>query len=124
MLPLIAVGLRIVRLHPLLTTLRWLADRTGRCSQAPDLAAEVRRTRRFTALAAERGPLAGTCLSRSLTLWWLLRRRGIRTDLRIGVRKEAGRFEAHAWVEREGVVVNDRTEVVQQYAAFAETLSA
>ena len=42
-------------------------------------------------------------------LWWLLRRRGIAAELRIGARKEFERFEAHAWVEVDSAVLNDAT---------------
>jgi len=42
-----------------------------------------------------------------MVLWWLLQARGIAADLRIGARKETGRFEAHAWVETGGAVLND-----------------
>ena len=59
-----------------------------------------------------------TCLHRSLTLWWLLRRQSIASELRIGVRKEQGRFEAHAWVERAGVALNDGSDVGLRFAAF------
>ncbi len=51
-------------------------------------------------------------------LWWLLRRQGVASELRIGVRKEQGRFEAHAWVEREGVALNDGSDVNVRFAAF------
>lgn len=61
---------------------------------------------------------APTCLHRSLTLWWLLGRQGIASELRIGVRKEQGRFEAHAWVEREGVALNGELDVGSRFAAF------
>jgi Transglutaminase-like superfamily len=50
------------------------------------------------------------CLEQSVTLLWLLQRRGIGAELRIGVRKQAGRFEAHAWVERNGVVLSETAE--------------
>jgi hypothetical protein len=49
-----------------------------------------------------------TCLPRSLTLWWLLRRRGIESELRLGVRKDGDSIVAHAWVECEGEVVGDK----------------
>jgi hypothetical protein len=65
-----------------------------------------------------------TCLHRSLTLWWLLRRQGIASELRIGVRMEQGRFEAHAWVERAGVALNDGSDVGLRFAAFEGLLSA
>ena len=36
----------------------------------------------------------------------MLRRRGMNPELRIGARKEAERFEAHAWVELDGAVLD------------------
>ncbi len=59
-----------------------------------------------------------SCLEQSLVLWWLLGRRGIPAELRIGARKEAGRFEAHAWVELGNVVLNDSGESHQHFAPF------
>jgi len=47
------------------------------------------------------------CMVESLALWWLLRCYGIDSDLRLGVRTITGRFESHAWVEYQGVVLND-----------------
>jgi hypothetical protein len=59
-----------------------------------------------------------SCLEESLTLWWLLAKQGIASEVRIGVRKQAEEFEAHAWVEREGVALNEPTEKHRHYAAF------
>lgn len=59
-----------------------------------------------------------TCLPQSLTLWWLLRRHGIQSELRLGVRKEGEEFKAHAWVEVDGVALNDRDDVRHRYSAF------
>jgi len=65
-----------------------------------------------------------TCLEESLALWWLLGRRGISSELRIGVRKHDEKFEAHAWVECEGRAVNEPQALHEHYAAFdAELLS-
>jgi hypothetical protein len=58
------------------------------------------------------------CLEQSLVLWWLLTRRAIPAELRIGARKEAGRFEAHAWVELGRVVLNDAGEEHLHFAPF------
>jgi hypothetical protein len=65
-----------------------------------------------------------TCLSRSLVLRWLLQRRGIETQLRIGVRLAGGELDAHAWVEHAGVPLNDSADVGERYAAFDGELSA
>jgi len=48
------------------------------------------------------------CLQRSAVATWLLRRNGIPAELVIGYRPVP--FESHAWVEVNGVVVNDRPQ--------------
>ncbi|HTC63023.1 MAG TPA: lasso peptide biosynthesis B2 protein [Candidatus Saccharimonadales bacterium] len=64
------------------------------------------------------------CLERSITLWWILRRDGVESELRIGARKKDGRFEAHAWIELGGQVLNDDIEVHQHYARFDAQIAA
>lgn len=59
---------------------------------------------------AARYTVTNTCLHRSLALWWLLGRRGVPSQIRMGTRRLHGRFEAHAWVECAGLVVNDGGE--------------
>jgi len=77
------------------------------------------------ARSAERhGPLTPNCLERSLTLWWMLRRDGIEGNLHIGARKNESRFEAHAWVELRGVVLNDSADVHKHYARFDAPIAA
>ena len=58
-------------------------------------------------------------LTRSLVLGWLLQRRGVATELRIGVRLVGGVLDAHAWVEYLGVPVNDRRDVAPQFGPFS-----
>jgi hypothetical protein len=75
--------------------------------------------------AADRhGLVHPSCLAKSLTLWWLLGRQGIPSHLRIGIRKEKEKFEAHAWVERDGAALNEPDERHHHYAAFDAALSA
>jgi hypothetical protein len=64
------------------------------------------------------------CLSVSLALWWLLARQGIASDLRLGVRKEGEKFEAHAWVECGGLPLNEPEAKHQQFAAFDAALAS
>ena len=59
-----------------------------------------------------------TCLDKSLALWWLLGRQGIASLVRIGARKNSSDFEAHAWVECDGVALNEPEEPHRHYAAF------
>jgi hypothetical protein len=58
-------------------------------------------------VAASRGPYRGNCLQQSLTLWWLLRRQNIESQIRFGARKDGGEFKAHAWVEVDGYALNE-----------------
>jgi len=75
--------------------------------------------------AADRhGPVHPSCLAKSLTLWWLLARQGIPSHLRIGIRKEAEKFEAHAWVERDGAALNEPDEHHHHYTAFDAAFSS
>ena len=73
-------------------------------------------------IAARHLPFPATCLTRSLLLGWLLRRRGVHSKLCIGVRLTHGALEAHAWVECEGVPVNDRPDVSAQFASFGNLI--
>ncbi len=63
-------------------------------------------------------PIPGSCLSRSLTLWWLLRRRGLRTSLLLGTRRVNGSFQAHAWLTYHGQPLNAGGRVHENYRAF------
>ena len=68
--------------------------------------------------AARYGFVRATCLEESLTLWHLLRKQGHGAKLRIGVRKRAQKFEAHAWVEHDGTALNQAEQMHRHYAAF------
>jgi hypothetical protein len=81
---------------------------TGSLPSLPEpLRRWAERTARLVAAAGRLGLWRGSCLERSLVLCCLLSRRGLPAELRIGVRVEAGRLAAHAWVEAGGLVVND-----------------
>ena len=69
--------------------------------------------------ASRRGVVRGNCLSRSIALCWLLRRRGIPAQLRIGARKIGNQLEAHAWIEVAGRAINDSDDVQTRYTPFA-----
>ena len=81
-------------------------------------------TVRMVRAAARYGFTPANCLEQSLALWFLLGRKGIASELRIGTRNAAGEFEAHAWVECDGEALNESREVHQHYAAFDRALSS
>lgn len=64
------------------------------------------------------------CLQKSRALVSLLRRHGIEADLRIGVRKSVDRLSAHAWVEYNGIVLNDHKETPEEFSVLLPVAGA
>lgn len=62
----------------------------------------ARRLARLASMAGRHGLVEATCLRQSLLLHLLLRREGLQPALKIGVRRQGGVFDAHAWVELDG----------------------
>lgn len=58
------------------------------------------------------------CLEQSLVILFLLRKRGAPANLRFGGRKDKDRFEAHAWVELEDVVLNEDSAIHRHFIPF------
>ncbi len=75
-------------------------------------------TARMVNSADRHGFFCSSCLAKSLTLWWLLERQGITSHLRVGIRKENEKLKAHAWIERDGAILNEPEEHHRHYAAF------
>lgn len=61
-------------------------------------------------------PFRVECLERSVCGLWLLRRRGIQAELRVGV--VARPFQAHAWIDLHGIPVNDDPDNLTLYRPF------
>jgi Transglutaminase-like superfamily len=83
-----------------------------------ELERQVWMTVRMVRIAVGYNSLWTNCLKQSLVLWILLQSQGIISVLRIGVRTESDKFSAHAWVEYEGIVLNDTDDVHQRFQAF------
>lgn len=61
------------------------------------------------------------CLPQALALHLLYRRRGIDSRLRIGVKKDAaGKLEAHAWVQRDALVVIGALPNLHEYSVMPD----
>ncbi len=90
----------------------------------PELVAEAKMAARMVAAASREGFIHGRCLAESVVLWFLLSRRRVPAELRIGVRQAAKGFEAHAWVEVQDTIVNDTQDVLQNYVPFNEDIAA
>jgi hypothetical protein len=120
LLPVISVSLKIRGFGGTQKALQnFLPSKTGKGIDNNATGAErVRLAVRMVNAAARHGLGRPTCLEKSLALWWLLRREGTVSRVRIGARKAAGKFEAHAWVERDGVALNEPGDEHQHYASF------
>jgi hypothetical protein len=111
------VGLRFVALPRLTAFVGWGA--TKYILRSLPLFHSHYRIERLAHLAdlAARGTRAdGPCLIRSLLLFWILRARGQRAELLIGIRKEALALNSHAWVESQGKVIGDNVAMISGFA--------
>lgn len=115
LLPLISLALRVLPLHRLEELVAAGREPAAAAAAPAERAAEVRRLRRLVAAAAHRLPFTPQCLPRSLCLLHLLSRRGIDAELRIGVRRQAERLTAHAWLEVDGSAVGEPEDVALRF---------
>ena len=115
-LPLFWLGLRVMGLPRFQAWLLKTPVQSTRALTLPDIQALGEAVN----IAARYTPFRATCLTRSILLGWLLLRRGVPSDLRIGVRLTKGALDAHAWVECGGVPVNDSPDVGSQFAPFGD----
>jgi hypothetical protein len=114
------VGLRFTGFRRWKRFLGWLAPRVVPDAAASSVSLEetARQVARMEEAAARNLFFGTNCLEQSLVLWWLLRIRGIGAELRIGARKDANHFEAHAWVEFRGAILNGLEEEHLHFAPF------
>ena len=117
-MPIFWLGLRVLGLPRFQAILEC---RLVGCSRSMPLA-KIQAMGELVNIAARHTLGPRTCLTRSLLLGWLLQRRGVMSQLRIGVRLRQGALEAHAWVEYEGIPVNDRLDVSTQFASFGDLI--
>ena len=123
LLPLISLSLRLrgFRKTQAFVQKTIPSSKDGRDNSAPEC---TDLTVRMVRAAVRHSPGHPTCLEESLALCWLLGRQGIASELRIGVRKQNEKFEAHAWVERDGTALNEPESSHEHYAAFEAALSS
>ena len=120
LLPLVDISLRLFswqRCHRWAE--RWARDRVATGKTFP----QPRRIAWLVERAAQHCPWPATCLRRSLLLWTFLLRSGVASELRLGFRNPGGKFEAHAWVEWNGVPLNDTPDVRSHYAVPERALT-
>lgn len=119
-LPVVAVtklGLVILSYR---TLKRWIPDRAPVPADQATVE-ELRRTAWGVRNAARLVPGA-TCLTQALAAQFLLARAGHRSQIRIGVAKDAeGKFLAHAWLISDGrVLLGGTSRELRRYTALAD----
>jgi len=77
-------------------------------------------TRNMVTLASRYHFINANCLPRSLTLKWLLARQGIDSELNMGLNLDNNEFHGHAWLVRDGRVLNDSANVSTRYPVKQE----
>ena len=117
-LPLFWLGLRLLGLPRFQA---WLLNAPARSDLSLTLPV-IKALGEAVNIAARHTPFPATCLTRSLLFGWLLRRQNVASKLRIGVRMTQGMLDAHAWVECEGIPVNDSPEVNERFASFGDLI--
>jgi len=127
LLPLTTLGLKVFGFKGCFKRLSQLAERVAKPPPV-NKAKAARQTKKVMRLAVKLGPYKGACLSRSLTQWWLLRRQGIESELRIGVRKstepDKSEIEIHAWLEYQGKPLNELRKKRKDFAVFEKKFSS
>lgn len=124
MLPLVGLSLKFRGFDATRSRLRKALPHVAQQMDSGSLNKQIALTAHMVNAADRHGLVHPSCLVKSLTLWWLLGRQGIPSELRVGVRKESGNLEAHAWVEREGIALNEPEERHRHYAAFDAALAS
>jgi hypothetical protein len=126
LLPVTAVAFRLVGFRRWQAALSRLAPRgEARTVGCPEASiAHGKNVARMVRAASLYSLCPTNCLEQSLVLWWLLLRRCVPADLRIGVCKAAGGLKGHAWVQLGNVILNDADDVHQHYTPFDGKASA
>jgi len=81
-----------------------------------DADAIIAETTHNVAVAGAFYPRRALCLEQSLTMFLLLRRQGVRAELRLGVQPRP--FRAHAWIESGGRPIGESANLPLTLVAF------
>lgn len=93
-------------------------------SQEPALDSGVINRYRSSVISAHkvRGLFFINCLDICVAFRFLMKRRGIPTDLRFGMNTAGGKLKAHAWLEYKGCPLTLNSNIRDEYIAFREAI--
>lgn len=121
LLPLIHLGLDwlgYARLYSILAS--HPHDRYTFKENKGEVVKEAKHTAFLVMIAGRYGFFPATCLRQTLLVFWLLRWRGIQTELRIGVQRHEGSVLAHAWITYGEEVISNSSQVANDFIAFQD----
>lgn len=111
----------LLRVRGFMGTIEWIRHRTEALPATSETELEtVKVVEHAVAMAGALYPGRAKCLEQSLTLYYLLRRHGVAAVYCHGVQPYP--FQAHAWIEYRGEVVNDVPEHVGLFSRFSDQL--
>lgn len=119
-LPVTRLGLRLMDFRRM-QRLMIKPERGQRQPPNPNQVATGQRIGQMVNRAAGQQAWQITCVERSLLTGWLLKRRGIDSEVIFGVSITGGIFPAHAWVEVLGTVINDTPDVRDRFGVLEAT---
>lgn len=111
----------LLRLRGFAGTIHWIRGRVQTVPQSTSPPIDVvKTTEHAVAMAGALYPGRAKCMEQSLTLYYLLRRQGVAVRYCQGVQPYP--FQAHAWIEYHGEVVNDMPEHVRKFSRLPDQL--
>jgi len=114
LLPFTALGLQLFGYKTIQAVLDWgLPVHTF--DRGHDVVSKARQIANMIRIAAAHVPVRVSCLPQSMVLCRMVQLQEIGCNLRLGARVENGNFKAHAWVEVDGVPVNDTQDVRERF---------
>jgi len=124
-LPIVGLRLRVMGFKKVF---RWANERSNNVRLIEtDATTQSAHLGKLINFVATHGWYNANCLSRSLVLLRIMRQKGLPGEFRIGIPKHSSEdptdiLQAHAWLEYQGVVINDHKDVANRHAVFNSDL--
>ena len=117
------LGFRLAGLERTKRALSWIGSGPRSRCDPGERDERVQRVAQVVALASGHVLPEPGCVPESLVLWTLLRRQGVASEVRIGVRRHRDRLHAHAWVEHAGEPIGGSGLRAAHYSAFEQPVA-
>ncbi len=80
---------------------------------------EIHNIAKIIGIASRHNIYKANCLKQALLLWFVLGRKSIYSEIKIGIKKDTEcQFGAHAWVECNGEPLIDSQDTIENFSTF------